>query len=420
MTAALRSGFAILALSVAVATSIKAEDWPEFRGPTRQGISTATGLPTVWSTTKNVKWKKDLPGRAWSSPIVIGEVIYVTDAVGRKDSTDPHDTFSLRVMAINALDGATLWDQEIFVVDQPHTQGIHGKNSYASATPIYEDGRIYAHFGHFGTACLDAQGKILWKSNEVKYMPVHGNGGCPILVKDLLIFHADGATNPRVVALSKDTGRLRWQVPRTVNFKKPFSFCTPLLIEVDGKPQIISTGSGVVSALRPEDGREIWKVRHEGYSVIPRPVFAHGLVFACTSYDRSSILAIKPDGQGDVTDTHVVWRMEKGAPHTPSPLVVGDDLYLQADNGLVSCVEARTGTLKWQERVSRQSSASPIYADGKIYLLDEQGSGYVIKPGPRLELLAQNDLGDKALASYAVVGKNLLIRTQHTLWCMGE
>jgi outer membrane protein assembly factor BamB len=396
------------------------EDWPEFRGPTKQGISTATGLPVKWSTTSNIAWKAALPGRAWSSPIVVGDRIYLTNAVGQKDSTDPHDTFSLRVLALNAADGKVLWDTEVFRVESPHTQGVHGKNSYASPTPIHEEGRIYAHFGHFGTACVDDKGSVVWQSNELKYAPVHGNGGCPVLVDDLLIFNADAASSPFVAALDKQDGRVKWKIARTSDAKKKFSFSTPLVIEVSGQKQLITPGSNVVSALNPKNGEEIWRVRYEGYSVVPRPVFGHGLVFLSTGFDQASTLAIRPDGRGDVTDTHVAWTMGKGSPLTPSMLVVGDDLYMVSDAGIVSCVEAKSGKLRWQERVARQTSASPVYADNKIYIQDEQGAGYVLKPGARLELLAKNDLGDKSLASPAVWRDKLLIRTQSALWCIGK
>lgn len=400
--------------------SVFPEDWPEFRGPTKQGHSAATGLPVAWSRDRNVVWKTELPGRAWSSPIVIGDRIFMTNAVGAKDSTDPHDTFSLRVLALNAADGKVIWDTEVFRVEQPHKQGIHGKNSYASPTPVFEDGRIYAHFGHFGTACLDDGGKVLWKSADLRYQPVHGNGGCPVLVGDLLIFNADAAEAPFIAALGKADGRLRWKAARESDAKKKFSFCTPLLIEVNGSQQLISPGSNVVSGLNPKNGREIWRVRYEGYSVVPRPVFGHGLVFLSTGFDRPSVLAIRPDGKGDVTDTHVAWKLDKGAPLTPSLLLIGDDLYMVADQGMVSCVDARSGAVHWQERVARGTSASPLYADGKIYIQDELGSGYVLKPGHRLEVLAKNDLGEKSLASPAVWQSKLLIRTQFALWCIGQ
>jgi outer membrane protein assembly factor BamB len=397
------------------------EDWPEFRGPTKQGVSTATGLPVKWSATSNVAWKAPLPGRAWSSPVVIGDRIFLTNAVGKKDSTDPHDTFSLRVLALSAVDGKVQWDTEVFRVERPHLQGgVHGKNSYASPTPLYEGGRIYAHFGHFGTACVDESGTVIWKTNELGYQPVHGNGGCPVLVDDLLIFNADAASAPFIAALDKQSGRVRWKMARTSDAKKKFSFCTPLVVEVNGEKQLITPGSNVVSALNPKNGEEIWRVRYEGYSVVPRPVFGHGLIFLSTGFDQASTLAIRPDGRGDVTDTHVAWTMGKGSPLTPSMLVVGDDLYMVSDAGMVSCVEAKSGKLRWQERVARQTSASPVFADNKIYIQDEQGAGYVLKPASRLELLAKNDLGDKSLASPAVWRDKLLIRTQSALWCIGK
>jgi outer membrane protein assembly factor BamB len=415
-----RFGLLLTAHLSLLTPALRAEDWPEFRGPTKQGVSIAIGLPVNWSTTTNVAWKMPLPGRAWSSPIVIGDRIFLTNAVGQKDSTDPHDTFSLRVLALNAADGKVQWDTEVFRVESPHTQGVHGKNSYASPTPIYEDGRIYAHFGHFGTACVDEKGGIVWRASDLKYPPVHGNGGCPVILDDLLIFSADAAEAPFVAALDKKSGRLRWKTPRTTDATKKFSFSTPLVIEVNGDKQLITPGSNVVSALNPRNGREIWRVRYEGYSVVPRPVFGHGLIFLSTGYDQPSTLAIRPDGKGDVTATHVAWRMGKGSPLTPSMLIAGDDLYMVADQGIVSCVDAKSGSLHWQERVARQTSASPVFADNKIYIQDELGSCYVLKPGASLQLLAKNDLGDKSLASPAVWQDKLLIRTQTALWCIGK
>lgn len=415
----------VLALSVVAGASLAWSapagegSWPEFRGPTRQGSSDATGLPVKWSATENIAWKADLPGRAWSSPVVGDGVVYLTNAVGAKDSTDPHDTFSLRVMALSATDGKVIWDREVFTIKDPHTFGIHGKNSYASPTPVLEGDRIYAHFGHFGTACLSTKGEVQWKNQQVTYSPVHGGGACPVLVDDLLIFPADAASNPFVVALDKRTGKMKWKTDRTAGAKKTFSFSTPLVIEVKGEKQLITPGSNVVSALNPKDGREIWKVSYEGYSVVPRPIYAQGLVFLSTGYDKPTGLAIRPDGKGDVTGTHVVWRMEKGAPLTPSMLAVGEDLFSVADNGIVSCFEAKTGKLFWQERVARATSASPLYADGKIYIQDELGNGYVIKASRQLELLSTNALGQKSLASYAVNGRQFLIRTQNALYCVG-
>jgi outer membrane protein assembly factor BamB len=411
------AGFSSLVLSP---SSFSSSAWPEFRGPTKDGHSDATRLPLEWSPEKNVVWKTPLPGKAWSSPIVAGGRIYLTNAVAAKDESDPHDARSLRVLALDAANGKVVWDTEVFVIADPSGSGGHHKNSFASPTPVFDNGMIYAHFGHFGTACVDAGGKVMWRTQELAYKPVHGNGGCPVVVDDLLIFNADAQENPFIAALDKATGKLRWRVPRESDAKKKFSFCTPLLIEVGGARQLITPGSNVVSALNPGDGSEIWRVRYEGYSVVPRPVYAQGLVFLSTGFDRPVALAIRPDGKGDVTDSHVAWKMEKQVSHTPSMLVVGDDLFMVADKGLVTCADAKTGAVHWQERVAGPCSASPLYAGGRIYIQDEKGAGYVIKAARQLELLATNDLGEPTLASYAVSGENLIIRTQGAVYCIGN
>ena len=410
----------LLLSSLILHSSAFSSDWPEFRGPTKDGHSDVKGLPLEWSKEKNVVWKAALPGKAWSSPIVVGNRIYLTNAVAATDEANPHDPRSLRVLALDAASGKLLWDTEIFNVSDPAGPGVHHKNSFASPTPVFEDGKIYVHFGHFGSACVDTEGKVVWKTQELAYKPVHGNGGCPVLAGDLMIFNADAQEMPFIAALEKATGKVRWQKPRESDAKKKFSFCTPLLIEVNGAQQLITPGSNVVQGLDPKTGEEIWRVRYDGYSVVPRPVYAHGLIFMSTGFDRPVALAIRPDGKGDVTDTHIAWKIEKHAPLTPSMLVIGDDLFMVADKGLVSCVEAKTGAIRWQERVAGPCSASPLYAEGRIYIQDEKGTGYVIKASHQLELLATNDLGEPTLASYAVSGKNLIIRTQSAVYCVGQ
>lgn len=415
------SAVGALSLLWAGSLSLWAEDWPEFRGPLADGHSQAVGLPVSWGPSKNVVWRSELPGKAWSSPIVIGDRIFLTNAVTDGNATALEGDVSLRVLALNATDGAVIWDKEVFKVEKPQALGMHQKNSYASATPVFAEGKIFAHFGHFGTVCLDMDGNELWRNTELAYAPVHGNGGCPVWVDGLLIILADAGKEPFIVALEGATGKVRWRKPRVTDAKRTFSFCTPLVIEVDGQKQVICPGSNVVSALNPVDGSEIWRVRYEGFSVVPRPVFGHGMIFMSSGYDRPKALAIRVDGRGDVTDTHLVWKIEgRGAPLTPSMLLIGDEVYMAADNGMVSCVDAVSGKVHWQERVARATSASPLYADGKIYLQDESGCGYVLKPGKKLELLSTNDLKDRSLASAAVWNNRLLIRTQQALWCVGE
>ena len=389
-----------------------AENWPEFRGPTGQGHSTARNLPTEWSTNKNVAWKQPIPGKGWSSPVLVDGRLYLTTAVPKTGA----DGQSLRTLCLDAAGGKTLWDTEVFA--QPITKA-HGKNSQASPTPIVEGQRLYVHFGHQGTACLDLAGKVIWRNTELPYPPVHGNGGSPALVDNALVFSCDGGANPFVVALNKADGKVLWKVNRQTTASKKFSFSTPLVITVSSQKQIISPGSGVVSAFDPKNGNELWRVRYgEGYSVIPRPVFGHGLLFIGTGYDRPTVLAIRADGKGDVTDTHIAWTITKGAPNTPSLLLVGDEVYFVSDAGVASCVDARTGKEHWQQRVGAGTSASPIFADGKIYIQDEQGLGVVLKPGKQFEKLADNRLGEKTLASYCVADGTLFIRGEQNLYCI--
>ncbi len=400
-----------------------AADWSEFRGPEKQGQASAVGLPAEWSPNfnKNVLWKAALPGIGWSSPVVIGDRIYLTTAVPVGGQEKPVVDRSLRALCVSATDGKVIWDKEVFTQVAATSPNIHRKNSHASPTAIFENDRLFVHFGHQGTACLNAKdGSIVWSTREFAYQPVHGAGGSPVIEGDLLIFNADAQSDPVVIALDKVTGKQRWKFARVSDASRKFSFCTPLVIEVNGKRQLITPGSGVVNALDPATGAEIWKVRYDqGYSVVPRPVSAHGMVFIATGYDKPTVLAIRVDGSGDVTDTHVVWKLEKYAPHNPSMVVVGDELYLVADNGILSCLNAKTGAAYYQERCTGPISASILSADGKLYLQDEKGLGVVVKPGKTFTVLAKNDLAERSLASYGVVGDDLLIRTEQHLWRVG-
>jgi outer membrane protein assembly factor BamB len=390
-------------------------EWPEFRGPGGQGISNARDVPVHWSNSSNIVWRADIPGNGWSSPVLHRGRIYITTAVMSSEKGNP----SLRALCLDAAGGKILWNSEVFV----HTGStyIHTKNSHASATPVVEADRLYVHFGHQGTACLDLDGKVLWRNTTLKYSPVHGSGGSPIVVDEALIFSCDGASDPFVAALNKKSGQVLWKTPRSFNAKKKFSFTTPLLIEVNGRSQVVSPSSGAVYAYDPKDGRELWRVRYaEGYSVVPRPVFGHGLVFMSTAFDSPEVLAIRPDGQGDVTSSHVVWKMAKGAPKTPSMLLVGDELYFVSDAGIATCVDATTGRVHWAERVGGNYSASPVFAERRIYLQNEEGIGVVLAPGKTFQQLARNSIGERTLASYAVTDGALFIRTEAHLYCVGN
>lgn len=401
---------------------LKAEDWTEFRGPTGQGQSVAVGLPTSWDVQKNVVWKVPVEGNGWSSPVASDDRIYLTTAVAVGQGTD--GDVSLRALALNAATGIVLWSREVFLQQAGAATRSHSKNSLASPTPVYANGRLFVHFGHMGTACLDADdGKILWSTRDYAYSPVHGNGGSPVLCDDLLLFSADGANSTEVLALDRRNGKLKWRTPRVTAARNTFSFSTPLVIEVDGRKQVVSAGSGVVQSLEPRSGKELWRVSYgDGFSVVPRPIFAHGQVYVCTGYNKASLLAIRvtPEMNGDVTASHSNWKMDRAIPFNPSLVAVGDDVYCLADNGILSCIEGRTGKLHFQERCTGPASASILHADGKLFLLDERGLGVVVEAGRTLRILAKNELGERCLASQAVVDNDLLIRTAAHLYRIGS
>jgi outer membrane protein assembly factor BamB len=324
-------------------------------------------------------------------------------------------------MCIDAVDGKVLWDVAVFQPDPAAVRSMQSKNSPASATPIVTEDRLFVHFGHMGTAALDLDGKIIWRQTDLKYSPVHGNGGSPILFGDSLIFNCDGASDPFVVSLDATTGAVKWRTPRNAIVSRTFSFATPLLIEVDNVSQLISPASGMVGAYDPRNGRELWRVRYgEGYSVVPRPVFASGLLFVSSGFDNPVLYAINPSAaQGDVTSSHVAWKSRKAAPLTPSTIAQGDDLYFISDGGIATCADARTGKVHWTHRLDGNFSASPVLAEGRLYFQSEAGIGYVLQAGETFRELAENDLGERSLASYAVTNGAIFIRTDTHLWQIG-
>jgi outer membrane protein assembly factor BamB len=380
-----------------------AEDFPQFRGLTGQGHSRESGLPLTWSETENIVWKTPLPGSGWSSPLIQGEHIWLTTAVD--------DGRSLRALCLDVSHGQILHNVEVFHKDDPGK--IHEKNSHASPTPVLDGDRVYVHFGSHGTACLTTEGEIIWKT-RLDYYHRHGPGGSPTLEGDLLIIHCDGFDAQFVVALNKHTGQEVWRVDRDGKH----AYSTPLVIDVAGQRQLISVGGEWVFAYDPPTGRILWQVRYPGgYSTIPRPVYGHGLVFLSSGYDKPVFYAIRPTGSGDVTETHVAWTLERGSPLTPSPLLVGDELYLVSDDGILTCVEAATGKAHWRQRLGGNFSASPLYADGRIYLLDENGNSTVVAPNKEsYQKLAVNVLPGRTLASPAASAGSLFLRTDAALY----
>ena len=382
---------------------VLAQDWPEFRGPTGQGISDERGLPSVWSETRNVRWKVPVSGRGWSSPSIQGDRIWLTTAT--------EDGRSLRAVSLDCSSGAVLQNIEIFHLDSP--VAINAKNSHASPTPLIEGNFVYLHFGALGTACVSQSGKIVWKTRLAYDNGQHGPGGSPVLYEDLLILSCDGRDIQYVAALDKNTGGTRWKMKR----RGQQAYTTPLVVRLPGGDQVISPGAFRAISYEPRTGKEIWQVRYgDGFSNVPRPVYGNGLVYICTGFQEPSVIAVRVDGRGDVTGTHIAWTLKRGAPLTPSPLLVGDELYLVNDNGIATCVDAKTGKQYWQERLGGAHSASPVYADGRIYFLSEDGESVVIAPGRQFKKLAVNQLDGQTLASMAVSAGSIYIRTATHLY----
>jgi len=395
----------VLAAGAASAPLAWSEDWPEFRGPTGQGHSTERGLPVEWSESKNVVWKTRVPGLGWSSPVVSGGRVWLTTAIKERGG-------SLRALAFDVETGRELVNVEVFRTRSGDP--LNPKNSLASPTPIVDGDRVYVHFGADGTAALTSSGDMVWKA-RLPYESQHGNGGSPVLYGDRLIFSGDGSDQAFVVALDKRTGKVRWKTSRRQPADQAYS--TPLVIRVGDRDQVVSVGAYRAAAYDPESGKEIWRVNYaDGFSNVPRPVYGHGLVYIATGFQQPSLLAVRVDGAGDVTRTHVAWTLRRAAPLTPSPLLVGDELYIVNDAGIASCLDARTGMPHWQQRIGGNYSASPVFADGRIYFLAEEGEATVILPGKDFRKLATNHLDGATLASMAISVGSIFIRSDRYLY----
>ncbi|MCC6494307.1 MAG: PQQ-binding-like beta-propeller repeat protein [Pirellulales bacterium] len=325
-------------------------------------------------------------------------------------------------MAVDATSGAIVWEREVFRSAAGELPLPHAKNSYASPTPITDGESIYVHFGPAGTAALSMEGDVRWENRRIAYDARHGGGGSPVIAGDSLVFNCDGVVDPFVVALNRRTGAELWRTPRRPMDPERFAFATPLVIPrggANGGLQVVSPGSHMVGSYDPQTGRELWHVRFENkWSVVPRPVFADGLVLACTGYEGpAELLAIRPEGTGDVTSSHIAWRHDQFVPHTPSPLVVDGRIYTVSDAGVAACTELATGKVVGKRRLGGNFSASPLSAGGRLYFPDEEGMCYVLAAEPSLKQLAANDLEEPIFASFAVVDdRALLIRTSEALY----
>jgi outer membrane protein assembly factor BamB len=399
------------------------DNWPQFRGPAGDGIAADSDIPTTWSEEENVTWKTEIHGLGWSSPVIFGEQVWLTTATP--------DGKELSVLCLDKETGKVLLDRKLFDVAEP--QFAHKFNTYASPTPVIEEGRVYVTWGSPGTACLDTKTfEVLWTREDIVCDHFRGAGSSPILFEDLFILPYDGADHQFVLAMEKETGKTRWETKRSVDFKdldeegKPKAegdlrkaYATPHITEMGGREVLISQGAMATYAYDPRTGEELWRFdEHSNHSASTRPVILGGTIFVPTGFPKPWLLALSPKGKGVLDEAAVTWKLQKGVPKKPSLQLVGEHIYAISDGGIATCWNAKTGDTVWAERIGGNYSSSPLVANGRLYFFSEEGKTAVVKAAPEFELLAENTLGDGFMASPAVSGDALYIRSRSHLYCI--
>ena len=407
---------AVAVLLGAVVTSASAADWTDWRGPTQEGRTESTGLPLRWSETENITWKTMIHDWGHSTPVVLGQQIWLTSA--REDGKE------LYALCVDLASGAVVHDLPVFTVDAP--QHINPLNTYATPSATLEPGRAYVHFGSLGTAAIDtASGAVLWRRTDLNCDHMQGPASSPVIFEDLLIVHLEGTDKQFIAALDKATGKTVWQHDRPAElytdaiqgvYKK--SYQTPVIVTIDGKPQMISNGALLVTGHDPRTGAEIWRARYRDDSTISRIVTGGGFLYVNTggSPNGTELWAIRQGGTGDVTDTHVAWKMTKDAPHESSPVLVDGLLYTVSEKSNLICTDAATGAQVWAQRMPGDYWASLLAAPGRVYLSNRKGATAIVATGREFKELAVNTLDGEFMASPAVAGNALLLRTKTHLY----
>jgi outer membrane protein assembly factor BamB len=414
----------ILLIALAGALPVGAE-WPQFRGAHGLGTSPSRDLPLTWSEGRNVRWKTAIHGRAWSSPVVLDDRVWVTTAT--------QDGRHLSAIAVERATGRIVHDLALFRVERP--QYAHPFNTYASPTPVIEPGRIYVTFGSPGTAAVDTRtGRVIWQRRDLECNHHRGAGSSPILFRNLLIMHFDGTDVQYVVALDKQTGRTVWRTERTIDFKdlgpdgKPKdegdlrkAYSTPHIVWIDKEPVLVSLGSMAMYGYDPMSGKELWRLEdRSGFSSSTRPLVGHGFVFYPTGFPAGELVAVRLASRDDIKGPQVAWRFARGAPEKPSLVLAGDLIIMVDDGGISTALHAKTGEMVWRARVGGTHSASPLLASGRVYFFDEDGKTTVIEAGPTFRVLAENQLDEGFMASPAAAGRALFLRTRTHLYSIAE
>jgi len=420
----------VLFLAVLCAGWAHAENWPRFRGPTGQGLSSKNDLPLHWSPTSNVVWKTAIPGIGWSSPIVWEDRIFLTSTT--------EDGVSCRVFCLDRSSGKTLWNREVFRQVPQYKQP---KNSHATPTPVTDGERVYVVFSSGGIAALDFDGSIAWTYRDVKFYSRHGLGASPIVYKNLFIMPFDGSNRvaePGKWPNNTDEEKLGWRIPwdkafilaldvqtgkRVWTAKRGMSrvaHTTPNIIEVNGEAQLISTAGDAIQGFDPETGARIWSVYSEGEGLTSGFAAGDGWIFSASGYMEHILRAVRTGGTEEVTDSHITWEARKGVPSQSSLLYWKSHVYAVSDGGVATCYDATDGNVILQKRIGGKHCASPVLADDRIYFLSEGGETVVMKATPQLEIIARNTVDERCQASIAVSQRQLFIRSDKHLFCIGD
>ena len=425
------------------AAGVCAEDWPQWRGPGSQGVSAETGLPVEWGAGKNIAWKAELAGTGASSPIVTGELVIVTSQVGSymsSDGSDPRLARDDRALAVreNAIgsvksadgklylvvealrrsDGKRVWEYRMEATgDRPDN---HEKHNLATPTPVTDGKRVYAWFGNGQLVALDLKGREVWKRHlgekQGSFMNQWGHGSSPALYKGSVILLCDHRPVSYLLALDAETGKEKWRVDRG---RGRVSHSTPVVVAGPKGDELLVNSDQRIDAYDPATGESLWHAGSERQTPIPSAVSHGGVIYLSRGYRNSDILALKPGGRGDVSESHLQWRMANGGSYVPSIVQYQGLLYMTNEVGVVTCADAATGQAVWKERLGGIFFASPVAADGKIYMLSETGEMFVLRAGRKAEVLAKNDLGERFLASPAVSGGRIFLRGDGVVFGVG-
>ncbi len=406
-------------LGLIATSTVRGEDWPCFRGPGRQGISQEKNIPTEWGATENIRWKTAIPGAGWSSPIVFGARVFVTTAL--------EGGSSLHLLGLDRRSGQVAWDKDITRQKAGHKQRF---NSYASSTPATDGKRVYliACDGRIFAVAMD--GSTEWVNSDFEYYSEHGLAISPVLYEDLVIVAFDWSSPPPnekvgwqepwdkavILAVDKNTGKTRWKGSRG---SSRIAHVVPQVARVDGQDQLVSGAGDVIQGHDLKTGARLWTASSPGEGVVPSVVIGEGMAFTASGFGDSTIRVVRLGGKGDVTKTHIVWESKDDVPHVSSMLYVAPRLYSVTESGIAKCFKAATGEVLWRERLAGKFSASPVWADGKVYFLGENGKTTIVEEGPQFKIVAENALNETCCASPAIAQGNIFIRTEKALYCIG-